>query len=115
MATNSTSHNLGLGRSPSDSSGMKDKVMNRYSRLQEHEGSSSTKNKKKTRRSPTSTPSDVESPTEDNDFEDTSDNDSNDTRTEMELPSKKRKPKDSRRELRGQKKKKDVVVVRKIT
>lgn len=106
IATNSPSHNLGLRSSPSDSSGMKDKVMNRSSRLQEHEGSSSTKNKKKTRRSPTSTPSDVESPTEDNDFEDTSDNDSNDTRTEMELPSKKRKPKDSRRDLGGQKKKK---------
>jgi hypothetical protein len=106
IATNSPSHNLGLRRSPSDSSGMKDKVMNRSSGLQEHEGSSSTKNQKKTRRSPTSTPSDVESPPEDNDFEDTSDNDSNDTRTEMELPSKKREPKDSRRDLGGQKTKK---------
>jgi hypothetical protein len=109
IATNSTSHNLGLRRSPSDSLGMKDKVMNRSSRLQGHESSSSTKNKKKTRSSPTSTPSDVDSPTEDNDLDDTSDNDSNDTRTEKDLSSKKRKAKDSRKdsrkELEGQKKK----------
>jgi hypothetical protein len=105
IATNSTSHNLGLRRLHSDSSGMKDKTMNRSARLEEHEGSTSTKNKKKTRRSPTSTPSDAESPTEDNDFEDTSDNDSNDTRTEKDLPSKKRKAKDSRKELGGQNKK----------
>jgi hypothetical protein len=108
IATNSTSHNLGLRRSTSDSPGRKDKVMNRSSRLQEHEGSSSTMKKKKTRSSPTYT-SDVDSPTEDNDFDDTSDNDSNDTRTEKDLSSKKRKAKDSRKdgskELEAQKKK----------
>jgi hypothetical protein len=105
IATNSTSHNLGLRRSDSDSSGIKDKAMNRSSRLEEHEGSSSTKNKKRTRRSPSPTPSEVESPIEDNDLEDTSDNESNDTRTEKELLSKKRNAKNSRKELGGQKKK----------
>jgi hypothetical protein len=84
---------------------MKDKAMNRSARLEEHEGSSSTKNQKKTRRSPTSTPSDVESPTENNDSDDTSDNDSNDTRTEKDVPSKKRKAKNNREELGGQNKK----------
>ena len=100
VATNSSSHNLGLRRSHSDPSGMKDKAMNRSARVEQHEGSSSTQNKNKTRRSPTSTPSDVESPTEDNDFESPSDDDSSDTRTEKELPSKKRNAKDSRKDSR---------------
>jgi hypothetical protein len=101
ITTNSTSNNLGLRRSASDSSGIKEKSMNRSSNMVEHEGSSSTKNKKSTRRSPSPTPSEVESPVEDNDFEDTSDNDSNDARTENELLSKKRNAKDSRKELGG--------------
>ena len=104
IATNSTSHNLGLRRSHSDSSGMKDKAMNRSARQEEHEGSSSTKNQKKTRRSPTTTPSDDESPTKNIDFKDNSDNDSNDTRTEKDVPSKKRKAKNNRDDLGRQNK-----------
>jgi hypothetical protein len=84
---------------------MKDKAMNRSARQEEHEGSSSTKNQKKTRRSPTSTPSDDESPTKNIDFKDNSDNDSNDTRTEKDVPSKKRKAKNNREEFGGQNKK----------
>ncbi len=91
--------------SHTDSSGMKDKAKNRSARLEEHKGSFSTKKQKKTRRSPTSTPSDVESPTENNDSDDTSDNDSNDTRTEKDVPSKKRKAKNNSEELGGQNKK----------
>jgi hypothetical protein len=97
-------NHLGMRRSASDSSGIKEKSMNSSSNMVEHEHPSSNKTKNNTRK-PLPTPSEVESPIEDDDFEAESDNDSHDARTEKDLLSKKRNAKDSRKKQGRQKKK----------